>query len=399
MISTSILILGGGFHGTFLGAALKKYRRSKEHDFLILDPLPGLLASWFTTTSQTKVQFLRSSLSHSIAPNFHSLRNYALALGRTAQITVSEFSEMDYSSRENLDVLQPYFRPSLRLFNDHAREYIRSQKLEDYGLRGRAIEISPEKNRGYRVVCQRDEDVFEITAGKIILALGFGANPRIPENIDNMATEVLNPLGKPITPDLVKNKEVAVVGGGLSGGQVSIWALDSGAKNVTIYSLEPPSESRFDFDPCYVGPKCSQDFLLLSSAKERIDSAKLNRRPGTMTTEIFNSVLGFQERGKIRWDLGSPKGTQEPVFVTAGYHEPKLSLGQWIDSLPSYKGYPILKDDLSWASNLYVSGSLAISEIGPPAPNFIGAHLAARRILPQLGIDFGWRFDTRDEFQ
>lgn len=47
-------------------------------------------------------------------------------------------------------------------------------------------------------------------------------------------------------------------------------------------------------------------------------------------------------------------------------------------------GYPIVDQSLSWTDRLFLSGAPAELELGPPARNIIGAHLAGRRIVPSI---------------
>ena len=45
-------------------------------------------------------------------------------------------------------------------------------------------------------------------------------------------------------------------------------------------------------------------------------------------------------------------------------------------------GYPVPDRVLRWHPRLLVAGPLGELELGPAAPNIIGAHLAARRLVP-----------------
>ena len=48
-------------------------------------------------------------------------------------------------------------------------------------------------------------------------------------------------------------------------------------------------------------------------------------------------------------------------------------------------GYPVPRPSLEWDEGLYVTGALAELELGPAAPNIVGAHNAAKRIVGTLG--------------
>ena len=59
-------------------------------------------------------------------------------------------------------------------------------------------------------------------------------------------------------------------------------------------------------------------------------------------------------------------------------------------------GFPVPAPSLEWAPGLYVTGSLGEQELGPSAPNIVGAHNSAKRIISYLAgtgrrIPQGWR--------
>jgi hypothetical protein len=381
-----VLIIGGGIQGVLLANGLREYSKLRE-SIWILDPKPNLLEYWIQDTSQSKVQFLRSSISHSISPEFHSLRRFAMERGLKNSLSEDDFIHLTYDQRVEFDLLGTYMRPSLRLFNNHARWFIKEHGLEDFHVQGTCMKIVPVEHHGYKITYIQNEVYHQVFAQSIICAYG---QPRTQEQL---IPSILSTLPNDITSSQINDKEVHILGGGLSGSQFALWALDSGASKVIIYDIDKPTFSRFDFDPCYIGPKCNIRFGLLESPIEKIDLSLDNRYPGTMPSEIYRSIINRLATPKLEWiTTNKLMDYQEFIEISSkalsidatGFRYQKPNLGPWIQTLPTHRGYPLLDRKFQWAPNLFVIGSHGLAAAGPAAGNIIGAHLAKRAIVPMI---------------
>ena len=386
-----ILIIGGGIQGVLLANGLRDHSQLKDSVW-ILDPKRNLLDHWVQDTRQSKVQFLRSSISHSISPEFHSLRRFAIERGLTKTLSEEEFVQLTYEQRSEFDLLGYYMRPSLKLFNNHARWFIEKQGLEQYHVHGSCLRIDPVKHGGYEITFEQDSIQHQVSAQFVICA--YGQSRTLEHKIPSILSTNLHDL----TIDQIINKEVYILGGGLSGSQFALWALDSGASKVSIYDIHPPTFSRFDFDPCYIGPKCKKSFDLLESPIDRIERALKYRYPGTLPKEIYQSVINRLSTSQLEWIVTDKlmdvhefmkMSCNGIAIIATGFQDKRPNLGPWIQTLPVHRGYPLLDKKFQWAANLFVVGSHGLAAAGPAAGNIIGAHLAKRTIVPIISEQFG----------
>ncbi|KGE71402.1 FAD-dependent oxidoreductase [Spirochaeta lutea] len=423
MADVSFAIVGSGIHGVFSALSLIASGEYVREDLAIIDPHPNLLHQWTQAAAATGMHFLRSSSSHSIAPNFHSLRSFARDYWHTQIcITEDEYAHIPGAEAEaRAAFLMPYNRPSVSLFNAHAKALIDRHSLERSHIRGTLVRLHPASPASpppwTLLVHDAQGQPRHITADQVILATGISSHPVLPPWHDRLTAQSFHVLAPPRQgiPSR-KNRHVTVLGGGLSAGQAAIDALEEGASSVCLMSPHPLEVQRFDFNPCYVGPKCADSFSQATENSTRVTEARRSRYPGTMTREIAKRLEVLAEEKGITLETESIHNAEGSTLYGARKNYPVDLLlyatgyqsgsgGDIINTLAvdlqapiSPGGYPQLSPNLEWQPRLFVIGAAALGRVGPGAPNLIGAHLAARRILPALGIPFAWRTGGRRAF-
>jgi hypothetical protein len=105
--------------------------------------------------------------------------------------------------------------------------------------------------------------------------------------------------------------------------------------------------------------------------------------------EEVRAIWTAGERRVIEGDRGSIAEYDRIILATGFAPGPPMadliaSVAAHANAPVAGDGYPIPAEDLSWLPKLYLTGALAELEIGPPARNIAGAHLAGRRIIPAL---------------
>jgi len=180
---------------------------------------------------------------------------------------------------------------------------------------------------------------------------------------------------------------------------------------VCVLSHHRLREVPFDFDPCWIGPKCMRGFLRIPPEKRRpvIDDARL---PGTVPAEVRAAIeSGLADSRRLRFERGrvdrasissgeihlhvdgGPTLSADRVILATGFDACRPG-GRFVDDavkrlkLPvAGCGYPLVGDDLQWGKGLFVTGPLAELRVGPCARNISGARNAGRLLLGFLKPD------------
>ena len=170
-----------------------------------------------------------------------------------------------------------------------------------------------------------------------------------------------------------------------------------------LISRHPLRTSQYDFDPCWIGPKCLKEFQLNDFAKRRnsVDRARIRgSAPREVLEEFRRAVaagrLEFQQDcirdastngQRIRLTTNTGIGRVDAVVLATGFH-PERPGGPFIDQVIrdfglkcGTCGYPIVGKDLRWSDNIFVTGPLAELQLGPCARNIVGARNAGRLLL------------------
>lgn len=384
------MIIGGGIHGTLLQLAIL---REQGEAPAVVDTESEPLAVWKRTTRACGMRFLRSSSSHNLELDFHALRRFARKNG--------------YREGRN-HFVPPYMRPSLELFNAHADYLVRRHNLDDR-IRDRVEAIEPEGG-GFLLRGRQSN----YRARRVILAPG-NPPPVLPW-----------PEEKPVEPEralhVFDNRfsldsfldldSVAIVGCGVTGGQLALALAARGVERITMFDINEPSMSDYDGNPCYVGPKCAEEFETIGDPVERRKVIVRQRYPGSLPRDIYAELSSLWETKTVTIEQGrvthlSQVGESIEVELSSQQDSPRIfsfdrviaatgfaalpPANDLIAPLATHyqlpqgpRGYPFSDENLQWMPGLYVAGALGELRIGPAARNIIGAHLAARRILPTL---------------
>ena len=377
------LIIGGGIHGVHIAARLLGEGGVAPERLRVLDPAPQLLARWRACTATTGMSFLRS-------PSVHHLGLESWSLYRFAGKHKNRGSEL---------FTAPYDRPALSLFNAHCDRIINTFRIDELHLRGRAVACSVERD----VVLVRDNN-HEFRAKKIVLALGVSDQPNWPRWAprDHEAVHhVFDPRfdGWPgAAPETI-----AVVGGGISAGQIALRLRDEGHQ-VHMVSRHAIRERQFDSDPGWLGPKLMTRFNAEQDLSRRRGMIRRARHRGSMPRDVLRVLRRAIANDEIAWhETAVTDAVAEPgwvrlqlatgrtiavqrVLLATGFKSTRPG-GAMLDaliaeaSLPCAPcGYPIVDTALRWHPRIHVSGPLAELELGPTARNIAGARRASERI-------------------
>lgn len=386
----SWLIIGGGIHGTYLSHLLVNQAGLDPVEVRVLDPDPEPLSTWHRNTARCGMRYLRSPATHHIDLPVLSLYRFA----RTAALEKSAV------------FIPPYNRPSLKLFQKHCAHVIRQFRLQELRIAGRALALH---YNGRSITAETSAGA--ITARNVLLAIGLGEQPYWPGWANRLrpTARILHLFDRNFQlADISTAADgVVVVGGGVSAVQTALMLSKKLEGEVRLVSRHDPRTSPYDFDPCWIGPKCLRGFYRQDIAGRRaaVDRA---RTGGSLPADVFAELeaavgakrLRFQKSrirraaadgSRIRLDTDREPLWAETVVLATGFcsHRPG---GAFIDQvIREFKlkcgpcGYPVIANDLRWAANIFVTGPLAELQLGPCARNIIGARNAGRLLLGALG--------------
>ena len=408
IFQTDITIIGTGIHGSHLLRRIAADPIISRRRIVTVDPSPTPCATWKKRTRNCGMRYLRSPASHGISPQLSALRRFA-----------DECSLADEFGCE-APFIPPYHRPSLALFNRHVE--LESQVFASRSTHLNAT-LSGIETEGpfYRVhVTHNDGAKREVISRDVILAVGT-SSPHIPHafrGIDRVQ-HVYDPTFR--RDAIPEDSNVAIVGGGIAAAHLAI-DLAKRLGSVTILNRDPFYPAQFDSDPCFIGPKCGDRFRRIRDIRERRRTIQESRRSGSVPPDLFAEVQAMQTSGALEivpatvyrarvtragievfghGTLPFHKEYQIVILATGFDTGPPQSdlissIAQKNGLLLHEDGFPLVTEDLGWkevsdSSNcgtVYCTGALAELEIGPPARNIIGAHLAGRRIVPRLRREY-----------
>lgn len=383
-MSLDWVVIGGGVHGVHLAIRLISEARVKPENLRIVDPAKNLLDRWNSCTKITGMTHLRS-------PSVHNLATEPMSLSVLAD---------SLDVQKSVLFAPPYDRPHLNFFNEHCSRLIQRYSLDDLHIQAKAIECKVDCDGAYVMTCTGEK----MSTKNVILAIGAGDRPMWPKwakNFDKLVHHIFDsefdgwPKGR---------ETVAVVGGGISAGQVALRLQDEG-NIVHLISRHEMREHQFDSDPGWLGPKYMTGFLKEKDVNKRRKIIGKARHRGSVPPDVHNSILQaidneefslhregisdlriVNEMCEIEF-IGGGKIKVDRVLLATGFEKDRPG-GDLIDnliksaSLPCAEcGYPIVDEDLCWHPRIYVSGPLAELEIGPSSRNISGARSAAKRII------------------
>lgn len=380
------LIIGGGIHGTHLSLHLTRLRRVPRDRLRVLDPYREPLARWNACVNNAGMGFLRSPFVHHIDIPSHSLMHFT-----------------DKGEGKALkSFIDPFFRPSTKLFAAHCRHVIRNHQLDELRVAGRASGLTAIEG-GYRVETENGS----LEARRVLLALSVGEAPLWPD----WALAIKGaggPVDHVFATDFDREKTPAfrraiVVGGGITGAQLAMALAAKNPGNVTLLSPHVPRVHRFDSNSGWMGPRNMERFRAEPDMERRRDIIRKARHKGSMPAEVRGTLRRAVQLGKLALRIGIVQEAAlagdtvslrcldgstleaDRVVLATGFEQLRPG-GAWLDraieemGLPLAPcGYPLVQPTLCWQGGLYVTGALAELELGPAARNIIGARHAAER--------------------
>ncbi len=387
------LILGGGIHGTILSRYLLAHDLVDSDGLRVMDPYETPLAVWRRVTNASGMHYLRSPSSHSLDIDFRALRRFA----RRPE------------NRELADFIPPYARPALSLFDAHADNTIEAHGLEHIRLLGRAIEIN--RNNGAKRVRTAETSFL---ARNVVLAFSDSESPHYPEwaiQARQDGARIFHVFSPEFNPRIPQDPVApAVIGGGITALQKACQLARAGVAPVTVIARHQLRVAAFDSNPCFVGPKCLDEFRAERDYRRRRAIIDAERFPGSVPRDVAEDFAVLRKQGMVRLIIAHviaaearPDGTvrllcseggrvieSSYVLLATGfkrriYKAPVIQQITKEFGLPIGDcGFPIPQSHMEWGENIFVTGALAELEVGPPAPNIIGAHNSARQLVAAL---------------
>ncbi|MEO1368497.1 MAG: FAD/NAD(P)-binding protein, partial [Acidobacteriota bacterium] len=397
----------------------------------ILDPHAEPLARWKHCTHNTGMLHLRSPRVHNLDIDPLSLEYHAEAepflsekRGRAAP-----------DASDESDFIEPYYRPSLRLFTHHVQSLVEGHSLMDLWISARARSLEA-VDGGYRVETDTGE---QIDSKNVVLAIGAGDHLRWPQwALRFRSREDGANVRHIFAPDfkreeIAETDDVAIVGAGISAAQLALALLDVNPdRRIVLVSRHFLRKQDFDSDPGWLGPTLLKGFhrekcyvkrrsmirearhsgSLAAEVTARLNKAMLQEKTIRLEVAKVHDALFDTARRKLELhlhpfelDTTQYEATGDLVFrfsddarvlgfdtvVLATGFESARPGGPFLDDairgidLPTAPdGFPVVDRYLRWRDGLFVMGPLAELEIGPASRNISGARMAADRIVRSL---------------
>ena len=383
------LIIGGGIHGTFLANLLVNQLGVDRDDLRVIDPYDTLLATWSRNTANCGMDYLRS-------PATHNIDLHVLSLYRYARLPAGEPFR---------DFIPPYNRPSLELFRRHCDHVIKTNRLEALRLKGR-VHALQNKRSSIRV----DTTAGILKTRNVLLAIGLGEQPNWPtwaRSLRQKGADVQHLFSPDFDRRTLKTAErTAVIGGGVTAVQVALKLAEEQQGDIVVLSGHELREQYYDFNPCWIGPKCLSDYYKLDFRQRReiIDQERVS---GTIPTEVLESFKTALRKGNPRFErqrvieagktadgieLRTDRGSQwfDRVILATEFEARRPGSPLIEQVIAEFNlacnpcGYPVLGRDLRWCEHIFVTGPLAELQVGPCARNIIGARNAGRFLTAAL---------------
>lgn len=381
------LIVGGGIHGVHIAVRLIGEGGVNAEQIRILDPAPALLARWRACTARTGMAYLRS-------PSVHHLDLHPWSLQRFAG---------EPSSRRPGLFTPPYDRPSLKLFDAHCDFVIGRYGLAPLHVQARAMSCSLIRG-GVRVETEASK-VYE--ASKVVLAIGASEQPCWPDWAPRSSSRIKHIFDPEGTLTEGPRERIAIVGGGISAGQIAL-RLASEGYEVHLISRHALREHQFDSEPGWLGPKFMHGFTLepalerrrgmIAAARHRGSVPPDVRRPLELMIEQRRLVHHEREIASVSERLDGVEmvftcGTRQSVdrvILATGFSTDRPG-GSMLDALIESAalpvascGYPVVDDMCRWHPDIHVTGPLAELALGPASRNIAGARRAGDCIIAAL---------------
>ena len=376
------VIIGAGPQGIHLAIMLVAEAGLDPASILLVDREAGFMGNWNRLTAATGMSHLRSSSVHHVDVEPPSLRRFR-------HRRAAEYPE---------PYADPYRRPALSLFNEHALWAAKRWGIADRIITDDIRSIRP-NNRGYRLTASRKS----FSADNLILAPGQGAAHR-PSWTENVTAEVQirhlfdQEFDRQEWADAAASGEpIRIIGAGISALQAALSLSGNASDGIDLFASRMPETWQFDSHPGWIGPRFASGFHRITDTRERRRIISEARRPGSADPETIARFNQGCRTGQIRFHRGEPESLGDEILRSAeqeggrillatGYSKQAPLSGSLADlsrttgAPVAADGYPIPDRHLAWLPGLFVAGALAELEIGPPARNIAGARRVAERI-------------------
>ena len=374
-----ICVIGAGPHGLAIVAHLLTAKPALRERLAIVDPTGCWMRTWHDQFARLEIGVLRSPIVHHPDVDPGALARYV---------------DDHRKQRSNL----PYDPPLVDVFTSFCSEVIERFELGDAVTTGRVTELTT-----------GDANTITTTAGTIeaqhIVWAANTATPIIPwalrPAVDSGAAQHGLSVDLPTIGSL-DGEHVVIVGGGLTAGHLAMGAVERRAR-VTLITRRPIVERDFDVEPGWLGPRHLAGFWRAGDPQRRIDTARAARGGGTMPRWMRRQILDQIRAGRIahcidRIDTAPCDAEERTLQLGDGplaFDRCWLATGtrpdvRADDALRTViddhiDGFPLIDPNLRVRGrDVYMTGRLALMELGPAAGNLWGARTAARRITRAL---------------
>ena len=378
------VIIGGGLHGVHLATRLIGEAGVPRERLRIVDEGKGLLERWRTVTAATGMTHLRSPAVHHLDLSPWSLLRFA----------------NKRKNRKRGHFAPPYDRPSLSLFNAHCDQVIDRFGLADLHVQARAMTVSVDCE-GVEI---RLSDGTKVASRHVVLAMGGSESVEWPAWAPEGEQRIQHVFSHDFDGWPISSETIAVVGGGISAGQVAL-RLQKEGHCVHLVSRHALRKHQFDSDPGWLGPKYMAGFSREKDVNRRRALIAEARHQGSVPPDVQRALSSAITKGQLRWHQGDVEALDvtmdrlslrlaagtvlnaERILLATGFASPRPG-GQLVDELAASEslpcagcGYPIVDEALRWHPRVYVAGPLAELELGPASRNLAGARRAGDRLV------------------
>ncbi len=400
MTTAEVTIVGGGVHGVHLAIRLLEGDIVDRSALTIVEP-DGLLESFKTKCRQCGTAELRSPFVHHVGRDPFSLRDFAQARGRKAELVATEVGAD---------------RPTTALFFDHA-----DWLCDRHGLESLVVEASVTG-----LCVETDRIRLETTAGDwstrwCLLACGYGDSYTEPAWAEELAeTAPVAHVWEPaFDPDEIgETASVGIVGGGITAAQLAP-SLAQPGREVTMFVRSPFRVNTLEAPTEWMHMAAVLERLheLAPASRAREQLIGEARHDGAIPPAVFRRLRRAIDTGAItleRTEIVAATEAGGTVVVTGengralcldhvlcatGFGSPyegtlMKRLRDRTSLATGYQGAPVLEDDtLQWKdengtpTRVAVSGACAQGVLGPFARNIIGARRSGERIVTAIEQD------------
>ncbi|KAL7627329.1 hypothetical protein AAE478_001521 [Parahypoxylon ruwenzoriense] len=391
--------------------------------FFHIDPAErdGLLAYTYRNARGNELTEIRGCVGKELSKHQRKRRERS---GRQTEPTVDERDRNDY------------FVPSTPLFSSHC-----GCLMDRYNLRGNVVchekvedirfdyreELFPEADKIFTVRTNKGVHYAKV----VVLAVG-GNPPQIPEMPTGETDAVTHAMQlKEMPSPRVRAKlsaglqaNIVIVGGGLTSAQLADLAIRRGVTKVWLLMRGPLKVKPFDVGLEWVGKFRNFEqaaFWSADSVEERWEKIKAARNGGSITPPYKKILERHISSGRLlllqnttirekKWDPESKtwavslsdEGQTLPqidhIYFATGVQS-NFECLPFLESIcadypiESCGGLPCITENMAWRDDipLFIAGRLAALQLGPGAPNLIGARIGAERIAWSIQDTLGAR--------